>query len=166
MEKQPKQKLSMVSPLEETLTIAQKIHELDRPSASVSLRISSRVLDMIFIYLLVNAADKVFQAISSYSTSFFFLGYMEILIRLLLLFTYGVLVTAEWGGSLGQILLGLKVIDSNTGEKLSVSRSFFRILWLGATNFLSLLVVLMRKDKRALHDIVCNTTVKRVRGRP
>ena len=152
--------------LEETLSQAQKLHELERPSAPLSLRFASRVLDGIFIYLLINAIDKFFQAINPHFENIFFLGYLDLFLRVVFLFVYGVLVAAEFGGTLGQLLLGLKVIDSNTGEKVSAMRICWRLLWLFATNVVTLLVASVRKDGKGLHDVVCNTVVKRVRGRP
>lgn len=151
--------------LEETLSLAEKLHDLDRPNAPLSLRFACRALDAIFVYLLINGMEKLFQALSPVFENGFLLGYVDLLFRLAFLFGYTVLVSAEFGGTLGQVLLGVKVIDSKTGEKLSVGISCLRLLWLLATNILSLIVALTRKDRRCLHDLVSNTVVKKVRGR-
>jgi len=151
--------------LEETLSLAEKLHDLDRPSAPLSLRFACRTLDVIFVYLLINGMEKLFQALSPVFENVFLLGYLDLFFRLAFLFCYTVLVSAEFGGTLGQILLGVKVIDSRTGEKLSMGNTCQRLLWLVATNILSLVVALTRKDRRSLHDLVSNTAVKKVRGR-
>lgn len=152
--------------LQQTLSEAQKLHELERPFAPLSLRFAGRILDGIFVYLIVNSIDKLFQAATPHFENVFLLGYLDLFLRVVFIFTYGVLISAEFGGSLGQLLLGLKVIDSETGEKLSAVRTCWRLVWLFATNVVTLLVASIRKDGRGLHDIVCNTVVKRVRGRP
>lgn len=152
--------------LQQTLSEAQKLHELERPFAPLSLRFASRILDTIFLYLLINSIDKLFQAVTPHFENVFLLGYLNLLLQVVFIFTYGVLISSEFGGTLGQLLLGLKVIDSETGEKLSAVRTCWRLVWLFATNVVALLVASVRKDGRGLHDVVCNTVVKRVRGRP
>lgn len=152
--------------LQQALSQAQKLHELERPSAPLPLRFASRVLDIIFVYLLINTIDKLFQAFNPHFENIFVLGYLELLLRLFFLFVYVVWISAHFGGTLGQLLLGLKVIDSNSGEKVSGIRICWRLLWLFGTNVVSLLVATVRKDGKGLHDVICNTVVKRVRGRP
>jgi len=165
MEKPIEKTLKPSSSLDESLSEAQKLHELERPSAPLALRFAGRLLDFIFVYLVVNGLSKIFQAASPFVANPFLLGYLDIFLRLAFLFAYFILVTTEWGGTLGQLLMGVKVIDSETGERLSFQRTCLRLLWLFSTNFLSLLVASVRSDQRGLHDVICNSTVKKVRGR-
>lgn len=161
--------------IQETLSRAQQEHWLDCPNAPLGPRLASLMLDCIFIYLATQGLHKIFQALSFYSPMLnaqmpgmfdqVLLGFLEILLRLGFVFVYLTICVCEFGGTLGKLLLGLRVVDSTTGRELSLSRVILRLSVAIFTNFLSLATAMARKDRLALHDLLCQSTVKKVRGR-
>ncbi len=73
---------------------------------------------------------------------------------------YAVLVS-KFGQTPGKKAYNIKVVDEKTGENISFVRAFFRFVafLFSATILLGLLVPFYRKDKKALHDIICKTLV-------
>jgi len=73
---------------------------------------------------------------------------------------YGVLVS-KFGQTPGKKAYVIKVVDAKTGENISFVRALARFIafLFSATILLGLLVPFYRKDKKALHDIICNTVV-------
>ena len=63
---------------------------------------------------------------------------------------YSVLIS-KFGQTPGKKAYELKVVDAKSEKNLSFIRAFYR--------FIMLLVVLYRKDKKSLHDLVCGTMV-------
>ncbi|NBT59972.1 RDD family protein [bacterium] len=149
------------------LSQAEQEHWLERPNASVTLRSASFLLDLIFLYLFIHGQHRLFEALSLYSNLMnpFFLGFVDIFLRTSFLFVYLIVSVSEWGGTVGNLLLGLRVMDDQTGRKLSLSRSSNRLVFALATNILSLAIALSRPDRRGLHDLLSRTVIKRVRGR-
>ena len=79
---------------------------------------------------------------------------------------------SQRGASFGKIVMGLKVIDVQTGERLSYWRGFIRetlgkyiSLAIGGLGFA---LIFFRRDHRALHDLIFETTVliEPVQSRP
>ena len=73
---------------------------------------------------------------------------------------YAVLVS-KFGQTPGKKAYNIKVVDEKTGENISFVRAFCRFVafLFSATVLLGLLVPFYRKDKKALHDIICKTLV-------
>ncbi len=73
---------------------------------------------------------------------------------------YAVLVS-KFGQTPGKKAYTIKVVDEKTGENISFIRAFCRFIafLFSATILLGLLVPFYRKDKKALHDIICKTLV-------
>jgi len=73
---------------------------------------------------------------------------------------YAVLVS-KFGQTPGKKAYNIKVVDEKTGENISFVRAFCRFVafLFSATILLGLLVPFYRKDKKALHDIICKTLV-------
>jgi len=71
---------------------------------------------------------------------------------------YSVLIS-KFGQTPGKKAYSIKVIDDKTNKNIS----FFRALWrfvmflFSATILIGLLIPFYRKDKKALHDIICGT---------
>lgn len=59
----------------------------------------------------------------------------------------------------GKKAYNLKVLDAKTGDKISFLRALLRFIMflLSATILIGLLLPLYRKDKKALHDVICST---------
>lgn len=74
------------------------------------------------------------------------------------------------GATPGKLMLNLKVVDADTGLYLNYSRSFMRETfgkWISGFVFaLGYIMVGLRADKRALHDLMLNTRVIREQPTP
>lgn len=69
------------------------------------------------------------------------------------------------GGTPGKLLFGLRVVDSETGTHLTYGRTFRREILAklvsGVIFCIGYLMVLFRKDRKALHDLMIGTQVLR-----
>lgn len=75
---------------------------------------------------------------------------------------YGVIyatLLSKFGQTPGKKAYSLKIVDDTTFEKISFFRAFFRFFafLFSATILIGLLFPWYRKDKKALHDIMCST---------
>jgi uncharacterized RDD family membrane protein YckC len=75
---------------------------------------------------------------------------------------YGVVyafLLSRFGQTPGKKAYEIMVVDDTTFEKIGFFRAFFRFVMFlfSATILLGLLTPFYRKDKKALHDIICNT---------
>ncbi|OHE15608.1 MAG: transporter [Sulfurimonas sp. RIFOXYD12_FULL_36_11] len=73
---------------------------------------------------------------------------------------YAILLN-KFGQTPGKKAYEIKVVDTKTGEYLSFFRAFFRFIafLFTATTLLGLFVPFYRKDKKALHDLICGSLV-------
>jgi uncharacterized RDD family membrane protein YckC len=73
---------------------------------------------------------------------------------------YATLVS-RFGQTPGKKAYDMKVVDDKTGESISFFRALVRFIafLFTATTLLGLLIPFYRKDKKALHDIICSTLV-------
>jgi len=71
---------------------------------------------------------------------------------------YAMLVS-KFGQTPGKKAYDIKVVDDTTFEKIGLFRAFIRFIafLFTATTLLGLLTPFYRKDKKALHDIICST---------
>jgi uncharacterized RDD family membrane protein YckC len=71
---------------------------------------------------------------------------------------YAILIS-KFGQTPGKKAYLIKVVDDKTYENIGFFRAFCRFIafLFSATILLGLLVPFYRKDKKALHDILCNT---------
>jgi uncharacterized RDD family membrane protein YckC len=71
---------------------------------------------------------------------------------------YAVLI-AKFGQTPGKKAYDIKVVDDKTYENIGFFRAFVRFVafLFSATILLGLLTPFYRKDKKALHDIICST---------
>ena len=74
---------------------------------------------------------------------------------------YFTLFVAAWSATLGKLLFGLEVVR-NDGSKVGIGRALCRYL----IYYVSLLIlgigflmIAFRRDKRGLHDLICDTKV-------
>lgn len=77
---------------------------------------------------------------------------------------YGVIYSiflTKTGQTPGKKAYEIKVVDAKSGENLSFIKSFIRYIMFLFSSFtlLGLIVVLYRKDKKSLHDLVCGSIV-------
>ena len=73
---------------------------------------------------------------------------------------YCAFLVSSWSTTLGKLIFGLRVVR-NDGAKISMSRAYARYLCyiLSSILFIGFLMILLRTDKRGLHDLICDTKV-------
>ncbi|MDD5399632.1 MAG: RDD family protein [Sulfurimonas sp.] len=81
---------------------------------------------------------------------------------------YGViyaLLLNKFGQTPGKKAYEIKVVDDKSGENLTFVRAIFRFVafLFTATTLLGLFVPFYRRDKKALHDLICQTLVVAVK---
>lgn len=77
---------------------------------------------------------------------------------------YSVVCWSVWGRTLGKAVFGLKVIRPD-GAIISPGRALWRYFWTLLSAFIVLLgylMIVLRKDRRALHDLLADTYVVRI----
>jgi uncharacterized RDD family membrane protein YckC len=93
-------------------------------------------------------------------------GLGMVLQYVIMFFYYGWFYSNK-GASPGKLLMGLKVLDSETGAHLSYWRAFFREtigkIISGITLCIGFIMAGVRDDKKALHDMMFNTQVIRTK---
>jgi uncharacterized RDD family membrane protein YckC len=78
---------------------------------------------------------------------------------------YSTVMVAAWRTTITKRLLGLYVVRTD-GSRIGLGRAFARYLAYFASIlplFAGFLLVALRRDKRALHDLICDTRVVRAR---
>ena len=72
---------------------------------------------------------------------------------------------SKFGQTPGKKAYDLKVVDSKTGEAIDFFRALFRFVMflITMTTVLGAFLPFYRKDKKALHDLVCNTLVVKIK---
>ncbi len=90
----------------------------------------------------------------------------ELLLSLVTSSIYGMLMIGTWGGTVGKLVLGLRVVRFSDGGRvpygLALGRQLAEILSLLGAG-LGYLWVALTPSKRAWHDYLCDTRVVRVR---
>lgn len=168
--------------LAETLAEAERAHYVDCPNADLPLRTAALFLDLILASLAMSAVHQLSETVrntvpvvlgswvSAEASGFlFFFLFVNWTLKVSLAVFYFVWTPARLGGTAAKLLLGLRVVDVTSGERLSLSRSIWREILakpLGLLTFASPLSASLRKDHRAVHDLAVKSVVKRVRGAP
>ncbi len=164
----------------DTLVEAEHEHYLDCPNADIPIRSACILLDVILFSLassgihhlvetLKNSLPVLIGTLSQPAEPLLILGlsYAAWLLKTLALFMYFVWCTLRFGGSPAKLLMGLRVVDADTGERLDYVRALLRET-LGKGLFGLLLInpitSLIRSDRRGLHDLMSRSVVKKVRG--
>ena len=123
------------------------------------------VLDLIFLTLISTgvAWGFLFFLMSTDSRVGFFDAILLIILQAFVLnFLYEALTTKLYGGTLGKRLLGLRVVDdsgNDLGWGASVARAFLKILLNSPLFFVNLILVVVRGDKRSVHDLIISSSV-------
>jgi len=79
-------------------------------------------------------------------------------------FIYALLIS-KFGQTPGKKAYDLKVVDDRTGNNIGFFRALLRFVMFlfTATTLLGLVLPFYRKDKKALHDLVCSTLVVKIK---
>jgi len=162
---------------------AEHQHYLECPTADPLPRLAALVLDVILCVLWWKSFEQLFDALgiwmatayrtfetsrALFATPAAFLDYLSAFVKVSGVYVYLVWTLARFGGTPGQLLLGLRVIDNSTGRHLSGLRSFFRQTLAMAIALASFgwATAMFRKDGRGLQDLLTGSAVKRIRGGP
>ena len=79
---------------------------------------------------------------------------------------YGILLVAAFSGTLGKLLLGMRIVRTD-GSRVSLGTASLRYVAQYASLLLlgvGYLMIAFRRDKRGLHDLICDTAVVIVKG--
>lgn len=158
-----------------TAELEQPETQIDQELASRWSRLGAALLDTLFIMLLffplvwfVGIWDILLNESTSLS--------IDLLLSLGVLITYLILngyLLATEGQTLGKKLIGIRVVDSETGQILSFAKIFgvrylpificSQIPAIGQIVGLIDSIFIFRKDKRCLHDLIADTRVIKAR---
>jgi len=126
------------------------------PYARISDKIKAFITDMFMIYIpilyiityLIMGGKDEFQA--SNIAPFLGVSMYGLIYSLFLM---------KSGQTPGKKAYTIKVVDNKTFENLSFLRAFFRffVFLISATILIGLVVPFFRKDRKFIHDLVCNT---------
>ena len=90
--------------------------------------------------------------------------WFDITVNYILPFAYTVAVWMLWSASPGKILLGLKIVDADTGENIDLKQSIIRYVGYFPAMmvlFIGIFWVAFDKRKQGWHDKMANTVVIR-----
>jgi uncharacterized RDD family membrane protein YckC len=170
----------------DALLEAEEDHLLDCPSADFAIRMAAFLLDGILCWLAYTSIRHISSALGTFAANLpnmqggaqgFPLSdpeglalYIAHVLQLSFLYLYLVWSVSRYGGTPAKLLLGMRVVDANTGQRLSLPRAMLRELVGKAAGIISggfgLGLPLVRSDKRAMHDLLAKSVVKRVHGGP
>jgi uncharacterized RDD family membrane protein YckC len=164
----------------ETLTEAEQDHWLDCPDADLPLRSAGFLLDVIFfsiassgIHHLSGAVLSLHNAVASSLTeplsSFIplLILYLSWSLKTIAGFLYFVWTVSRFGGTPAKLLLGLRVVDSSHGGKLTLGQAVLREVvgkflfgW-----FMAFTITGVATGQiRAFQDWLAKSVVKKVHG--
>ena len=168
----------------DTLAEAEHDHFLDCPNADFFIRVGGTLLDGILFFLMFSGIHHISTALSAILPQLpevigtlplsieqlrLLTFYSAKVLQLSLIYVYFLWTVASFGGTPAKLLLGLRVVDATSGQKLSIPQALLREL----ARLVSLAPVgigcglaFVRKDRLAFHDLMTNTVVKRVHGGP
>ena len=172
--------------ISEALLEAEDDHFLDCPNADFWIRTGAFLLDAIFFWLLWSGIHHTFSSMGpnlvanlerltlfskflshqGLFSSKQLLPFFEHVCHGFLIFLYFCATLSSFGGSPGKLLLGLRVVDAQTGSRIGFGRAIYREIFGKMLSTITLGLgwgmVLIRRDTRALHDLTARTTVKRI----
>ncbi len=133
----------------------------DKPTvfyAKTTDRIKAFITDMFMIYVPI-----------LYIITYVFMGTKEAFLEsdiapFIAVSIYGLiysLLLSKLGQTPGKKAYEIKVVDAKSGKMLSFVKAFCRFVMFLFSSFtlLGLIVILYRKDKKSLHDLVCGSVV-------
>ena len=118
------------------------------------------------VYLVIWAVMGIgfFQSVNQSPESLQHLQSMNLLAQLILnavSFAYSTILIWKYGGTVGMMAGGIRVVNPD-GSLVSYAKSvgrFFAYMLNGFTFGIGLLMIAFDKEKRGLHDVICNTRV-------
>ena len=177
-------KKSTRSVVDSTLLEAEEAHVADRPNADPYVRFAALTLDAMFFYLVYSASNGLATALSAHlanvPTTFlphittyvanhpiWISNHIFLLVNLGFFYLQTIFLVTHFGGSTAKILIGLRVVHLPSGRKLSLQEAMFREWFWRPLSLFTLggaAATLFRKDRKAFHDLMTHSSVKRVHG--
>ena len=169
--------------LSETLVEAEEDHFLDCPTADYPVRAAALLLDVIFFSLANSGIQNFFDTIESYALHVLHIGtldptgrtialialYLALVTKVTAGYLYFIWSINRFRGSAGKLLLGLRVVSSQTGQPLRPSVALLRETVGKAASVLSvvgIILPLFRDDVEMIHDKLAQSVVKKLHGGP
>ena len=160
--------------VERALQEAEEEHYLDCPPADFWIRAAAIFLDIIFLFIIITAVHRIFEVLNGALVARNAIDWLVLSLSVeratqaLVFYLWNLWCVTQFGGTPAKIILGLRVIDRESGQKLSFGQTLLRevigkIILCGLTFGIGFLLPLYRTDDLTLHDIVARSTVKRVR---
>ncbi|MCB0417099.1 MAG: RDD family protein [Bdellovibrionaceae bacterium] len=157
--------------LQDALDEAEEDHFVDCPEAPYLLRAAAAILDTIFLTIGLTSFNRVATALFVYfgtsdGTVPVLFSSFVIASDVTLVYVYCLWTVHRFGGSPAKLLFNLRVVDTETGKRLELYQIFLRET-VGKALSLALLgfgffLPLIRHDQRALHDLICSSSVKKI----
>ncbi|SHG44979.1 RDD family protein [Ornithinibacillus halophilus] len=134
----------------------------------VSVGLPERIVAYLIDNVLAATIGTLIFFIVAFSTSVdgYYFDLLDFLLYLIFSYCYYVFLPFFWDGqTVGKRIMGLKIVNV-TGEKLTLSQLLIRGLFHGALylvgwllTVISIILIIVRDDNRALHDILTTTYV-------
>lgn len=134
------------------------------------IRVPAAIIDVVLllavsISISVMSGSTFLQSIGFDDSDWGTRDWVLLAVELIIDTTYSVILVTKFGGTVGKLVFGLRVITAD-GGRLTYKHSFARALaqWLSTIPCgLGFVLAAFDGEKRALHDIICNTRVIRVK---
>ncbi len=169
--------------LADALLEAEEDHFLDCPNADVPARAAALLLDVILFSLANSGIQHFFDTLESYALHLLQISladpaghsmvtislYLSLVAKVSAGYFYFVWSVNRFRGSAGKLLLGLRVVSSQTGQPLRPVVALFRETIGKALCLISVVGVvppLVRDDYPMLHDVLARSVVKKLHGGP
>lgn len=174
----------------DTLREAEENHFLDCPNAELRLRVAAVLLDFLLSALAISGLQHLCTALQAHlghlpipesaghaslaeflttvnANAYLISNYAFIGLKVAFAYFYFVWSLAFAGGSPGKLMLGLRVIHHTKGNLPSFPSALLREITkvFGVSFIAGIVPIFLRPDRRAAHDLVAGTVVKRVHGR-
>ena len=123
--------------------------------ANYKSRVGAYIIDLIFIYV---SSIFITNIISKFTYDFLFASFLGVYVNIALLIINVIyLPSSTWQGSIGQKILGIKVIDIN-GNTISFWRSCYRYA-IFAFCIWGIFMYFLNNKRQCLHDWLSDTIV-------
>jgi len=164
--------------LHETLNDAEHDHFLDCPNADRMLRAGAQLLDVILCFLILSGIHHVVETLRALTPNILgdadllrlrnvnsMIFYTGSVLKLFVFYTYFIWTVVVFGGTPAKLLLGMRVLDAHTGQKLTIPVTIFREV-VGKAMLLCGGFFLGMHRRVLIHDKLSRSVVKKVHGAP
>ena len=126
--------------------------ENDKPG--LLLRVKATTNDSIILIVLMGITADIFARIGGVPV------YSRVIAFLVIFVLYEPIMVSQIGSTFGHHMNKLKVQRDDNGKRLSFGTAFIRFIIKATLGIISLFTVTVSKDKKAIHDMIVNSTVE------